>query len=371
MTPPPGAPGADWAADWAADLADWAAAGLRRLDPERAHELALRALEAGLGPRADPAEDAGLGVRLAGLDLPNPIGLAAGFDKDARAPAAWLRAGLGWVECGTVTPLAQAGNPRPRMFRLPEERAVINRLGFNNGGLDAFAARLAGRDRGAGLVGANLGANKESADRVGDYVRGLERVWPLADHVTVNISSPNTPGLRALQAAGALDELGGRLAQARAALRAGAGRAGPPLLLKVAPDLDPAEIEAIVGRAHAHGFDGLVVSNTTVERPAGLRGAAAGEAGGLSGPPLFARSTAVLAQVAAAARGTGLALVGAGGVSSGADVLAKLRAGAGAVQLYTALAYQGPGLVRRLKRDLKLRLQAEGFASVAEAVGAG
>ena len=355
-----------------AALADLAGAGLRRLEPERAHELGLRALEAGLGPSAPAGASDGLAVRLAGLDLPNPIGLAAGFDKDARVPAALLRAGFGWVECGTVTPLPQAGNPAPRLFRLTEERAVINRLGFNNGGLEAFCGRMARRDRAAGIVGANLGANKDSVDRMADYVAGLVRVWPLADHVTVNVSSPNTPGLRALQGAGALDELGGRLAEARAALRLGAGgAAGPPLFLKIAPDLDAGEIVMIVERARAHGFDGLVVSNTTVSRPDGLRGAAAGEAGGLSGAPLFARSTAVLREAAGAARGTGLVLVAAGGVASGADVLAKLRAGASAVQLYTALAYAGPGVVPRMLRDLRQRLQAEGFGSVAEAAGAG
>ncbi len=349
-------------------MSDLAAALLRRLEPEAAHEAALRALEAGLGPRArNGDDDPALAVRLAGLDLPNPIGLAAGFDKDARVHRPMLRAGFGWVECGTVTPLAQNGNPRPRVFRLPDERAVINRLGFNNGGLDAFAGRLERRSRAAGVVGANLGANKDSADRVGDYLVGLRRVWPLADHVTVNVSSPNTPGLRALQGAQALDELGGRLAEARAELRrAAGGRAGPPLFLKVAPDLDEAEVAAIVERAARHGFDGLIVSNTTVSRPEGLRGAAAGEAGGLSGPPLFARSTAVLRLAAQAARGTGLALVAAGGIASGADAYGKLRAGARAVQLYTALVYAGPGLVGRLKRDLVQRMRADGFGSVAE-----
>ena len=353
-------------------LSSLATAGLRRLEPEQAHGLALAALQAGLGPRAMPEPDDLLRTRIIGLDLPSPIGLAAGFDKDARVPAAMLRAGFGWVECGTVTPLAQAGNPRPRLFRLPEHRAVINRLGFNNGGLEAFADRLARRDRAQGVVGANIGANKDSADRIGDYVTGLNRVWPLADHVTVNVSSPNTAGLRALQSAQALDELGARLATARAVLRAGAGGAsGPPLLLKIAPDLDALEIEALVQRASRHGFDGLIVSNTTVSRPSDLTGPAAGEAGGLSGAPLFALSTRVLAEVAAAARGTGLTLVAAGGVGSGADVLAKLRAGASAVQLYTALVYAGPGLVPRLARELRQRLQADGFRTVAEAVGAG
>ncbi|MBE7218386.1 MAG: dihydroorotate dehydrogenase (quinone), partial [Caulobacteraceae bacterium] len=225
-----------------AALANLAVAGLRRLDPERAHDLALAGLEAGLGPRSAPEPDDLLRTRIVGLDLPHPIGLAAGFDKDARAPAAMLRAGFAWVECGTVTPVPQAGNPRPRLFRLARDRAVINRLGFNNGGLAPFAERLSRRDRAAGPVGANIGANKDSADRIGDYVTGLHRVWPLADHVTVNISSPNTAGLRALQSAQALDELGGRLAEARAALRGSTAAGGPPLLLKIAPDLDADEI---------------------------------------------------------------------------------------------------------------------------------
>ncbi len=343
-----------------------AAVLLRRLEPETAHELTLRALELGLAPRA-PADDPILRTTVAGLALPNPVGLAAGFDKDARVTAGVLRAGFGWAEAGTVTPLPQAGNPRPRLFRLPEDGAVINRLGFNNGGLEAYAARLARRDRSRGVVVANIGANKDAADRIGDYVTGLERLWGLADGFTVNVSSPNTPGLRALQSAAALDELGERLVAARTRLR-GAER-GPPVFLKVAPDLDGAEVEAIADRAAAHGFDGLIVSNTTVERPASLRGAAAGEAGGLSGAPLFARSTAVLGQFRQALAGRPVALVAAGGVGSGADALAKLRAGASAVQLYTALVYGGPGLVGAIKRDLAARLRAEGFRSTAEAVG--
>ena len=351
-----------------------AAAALRRLPPEMAHELTLRALELGLGPRAGE-DDPALATEAAGLRLPNPLGLAAGFDKDARVSAPLLRAGFGWVEAGTVTPHPQAGNPRPRLFRLPEDRAVINRMGFNNGGLDAYAARLARRDRRAGVVVANIGANKDSADRIGDYVLGLESLWGLADGFTVNVSSPNTPGLRALQSAEALDELGGRLAEARA--RLGGGGRGAPLFLKVAPDLDEAEVEAVADRAAAHGFDGLVVSNTTVARPDDLRGAARGEAGGLSGAPLFARSTAVLRLFAEAlaerrtSTGARLVLVAAGGVASGADALAKLRAGACAVQLYTALVYGGPALAATIKADLLARLRAEGFRSVAEAVGAG
>ena len=344
-----------------------AARALRLLPPEAAHEATLRALELGLGPRAG-ADDPRLATTVAGLALPNPIGLAAGFDKDARATAGVLRAGFGWTEAGTVTPLPQAGNPRPRLFRLEADRAVINRMGFNNGGLEAYAARLARRDPGAGVVVANIGANKDSPDRIGDYVTGLRRLWGLADGFTVNVSSPNTPGLRALQSAAALDELGGRLSEARAGLRAGA--AGPPLFLKVAPDLDAGEVEVVADRAVAHGFDGLVVSNTTVARPASLRSPARGEAGGLSGAPLSAPSTTVLRLFAQALAGRPVALVAAGGVASGADVLAKLRAGAAAVQVYTALVYGGPGLVAGIKRDLLLRLAAEGFGGVREAVGA-
>ena len=353
-------------------LAAAGAAVLRRLPPETAHALTLRALELGLGPGAE-ADDPALATTVAGLRLPNPVGLAAGFDKDARVTGPLLRAGFGWVEAGTVTPLPQAGAPRPRLFRLRQDRAVINRLGFNNGGLDAYAARLVRRDRTAGVVVANIGANKDSADRIGDYVAGLERLWGLADGFTVNVSSPNTPGLRALQSAQALDELGGRLGAARARL-CGGGR-GPPVFLKVAPDLDEAEVEAIADRAAAHGFDALVVSNTTVSRPETLRGKARGEAGGLSGAPLFARSTAVLRLFtqALAARptpaGARVGLIAAGGVASGADALAKLRAGASAVQVYTALVYGGPALTAGIKRDLLARLRAEGFRSVREAVG--
>ncbi len=363
------------------------AGALRRLEPERAHEATLRALELGLAPRG-AADDPVLATELCGLHLANPVGLAAGFDKDARVFPAMFHLGFGLVECGTVTPRPQAGNPRPRLFRLPQERAVINRMGFNNAGLDAFAARVtpwdraagapltlppraARRDRAAGALVANIGANKDSADRVGDYVTGLERLWPLADGLTVNVSSPNTPGLRALQSGAALDELGERLAAARARLRREAGGDGPPLFLKVAPDLDEGEIEAIAGRAARHGFDALVVSNTTSARPPGLAGRHAGETGGLSGAPLAGRAAAVLRLFAAALADGPVRLVAAGGIASGADALARIRAGASAVQLYTALVYAGPGLVAEIKRDLAARLRAEGFGSVREAVGAG
>jgi dihydroorotate dehydrogenase len=338
-----------------------ATALLRGVDPERAHEAAIAGLQAGLGPVQRRPDPPSLRTRLCGLDLANPIGLAAGFDKDARAPMALLRAGFGFVECGTVTPLPQPGNPRPRLFRLKEDRAVINRFGFNSQGLEPFAARLAALPaQRPGPVFANLGANKESADRIGDYVVGLQQLWGLADGFTVNVSSPNTPGLRALQTRAALDELGGRVAEARAVLRrAGETRGDPPVFLKVAPDLQDAEVEAIVGSAGANGFDGLVVSNTTIERPAALRSPHAGETGGLSGRPLFEKSTRLLGLFSQAAQGTGLTLIGVGGVASGADALAKLRAGAAAVQLYTALAYEGPGLVQRIKREMLDLLRAE------------
>jgi dihydroorotate dehydrogenase len=333
------------------------AAALRRLEPETAHGLTLRALRAGLAGRA-PADDPILAAPLAGLSLPNPIGLAAGFDKNAEAVGPLLRAGFGFVEAGTVTPRPQSGNPRPRLFRLPEDGAVINRLGFNNAGLEAFAANFAARP--SGVAGANLGANKDSGDRAADYVTGLRRLAGAPDYFTVNISSPNTPGLRALQGRGALDDLLGRLREARSG--------STPLFLKIAPDLDETELRDIVESASGHGLDGLIISNTTVERPPELRGSARAETGGLSGAPLFARATAVLRR--AAEMRSGLTLIGAGGVGSGADAYAKIRAGASAVQLYTALVYGGPGLVGRIKRELADRLRADGFTSVGEAVGA-
>jgi len=344
------------------NLYDLAARALTALEPEDAHRMAICALKAGLGPLGGQ-DDPILATTLAGIALPNAVGLAAGFDKNAEVFGPMLRAGFGFVECGTVTPLPQAGNPRPRMFRLREDRAVINRLGFNNQGLEAFAARL---DRGrAGVVGANIGANKDAADRIGDYVTGLTRLWGKADYFTINISSPNTPGLRLLQTRAALDELLGRLAEVRDARPAGTR---VPMFLKIAPDLEAGEPEAIVERCLAHGLDGVVVSNTTISRPP-LASPARDEAGGLSGAPLFELATRVLREVHAASAGR-LALVGVGGVASGADAYAKIRAGAQAVQLYSALAYAGPSLVTRIKRELAARLRADGFASVAEASGA-
>jgi dihydroorotate dehydrogenase len=344
-----------------------AARALRTLEPENAHRLAILGLKAGLGPRGG-GDDPVLATTIGGLAIPNPVGLAPGFDKDAEVFSPMLRAGFGFVECGTVTPLPQAGNPRPRLFRLTEDRAVINRMGFNNHGLEAFAGRMARRGTGlagAGVVGANIGANKDSEDRVGDYVTGLRRLWGQASYFTINISSPNTPGLRALQTRGALEELLGRLAEARDGLPT---EGAAPMFLKVAPDLEDAEVETIVEICLAHALAGIIVSNTTISRPA-LRSKSRDEAGGLSGAPLTELSTRMLAQFAAAAAGR-LELIGAGGVGSGADAYAKIRAGARAVQLYSALVYEGPGLVTRIKRELAARLRADGFRSVQAAVGA-
>jgi dihydroorotate dehydrogenase len=344
------------------DLHGLATRALRGLDPEDAHTLAIAALKLGLGPRA-PADDPILATELAGLRLPNPVGLAPGFDKDAEVFGPMLRAGFGFAECGTVTPLPQAGNPRPRLFRLGEDRAVINRMGFNNQGLEPFAARLA--HRGRGVVGANIGANKDSEDRLADYTNALRRLWGLASYVTINISSPNTPGLRALQTRAALEDLLERIVATADSLPAGEA---VPLFLKVAPDLEDAEIEAIADTVAASGLDGVIVSNTTISRPP-LTSDRRDEAGGLSGAPLFALSTQVLRRFRAAAAGRFL-LIGAGGIASGGDAYAKLRAGASAVQLYSALAFEGPGLVVRIKRDLAARLRADGFRSVRDAVGA-
>jgi dihydroorotate dehydrogenase len=344
------------------DLHGLATRALRMLDPEDAHGWAIRGLKMGLGPVGGP-DDPILAGSLGGLALPNVVGLAPGFDKDAEVFAPMLRAGFGFVECGTVTPKPQAGNPRPRLFRLAEDRAVINRMGFNNQGLEAFAARLA--RRGPGVVGANIGANKDSEDRIGDYVTGLRRLWGLASYFTINIASPNTPGLRALQTKAALEELLGRLAEVRDGLPA---VERVPMFLKVAPDLEAGEVETIVETSFAHGLAGIMVSNTTVSRPP-LKSRFREEAGGLSGAPLTALSTQVLREFAQAATGR-LALVGVGGIGSGADAYEKIRAGASAVQLYSALVFEGPGLVRRIKRDLAARLRTDGFATISEAIGA-
>ncbi len=345
-------------------LHDLAALAMRALDPEDAHGLTIKALTSGLGPRAPRSDDAVLATSVGGLVLPSAVGLAAGFDKNAEVPDAMLRAGFGFVECGTVTPLEQAGNPKPRLFRLTPDRAVINRLGFNNEGLDAFARRLSSRGR-RGVVGANIGANKDSTDRAGDYVTGLQRLWGHCDYFTLNISSPNTPGLRALQAKEALDELLGRIAEAREVLK---GEADYPLFLKVAPDVADVEIEPIIASVVEHGINALIVGNTTVSRPSDLRSPWKEEAGGLSGRPLMSLSTQVLSRFYQAAAGR-VPLIGVGGIASGADAFAKVRAGAEAVQLYSALVFEGAGLIPRLKADLAARLKAEGFKSISDAVG--
>lgn len=342
-------------------LTDIGATLLRTLDPETAHQLAIKALKFTPLP-APRADDPVLRTRLAGLDLPNPVGLAAGLDKNGEALHGLARLGFGFVECGSVTPLAQPGNPKPRLFRLSEDRAIINRMGFNNAGLEAFAGQLADRPRTA-VIGANLGANKDTVDKAADYVTGLVRLKGLADYVTVNVSSPNTPGLRALQGRAALDDLLGRLAAAR-------GDDPTPVFLKIAPDLTAAEIGMIVEASLDHGLDALIVSNTTLDRPDSLRSPDRGEAGGLSGAPLRTRALDAL-RAAAEASGGKLPLIAVGGIESGAEAWARIRAGASAIQIYSALIYEGPGLVARIKRELAERLRAEGFSTVSEAVGTG
>ena len=325
------------------------------LDPEAAHGLSIRALRAGLSGGRGPHAGARLRQTLFGLDFPNPIGLAAGYDKNAEAVDAALRLGFGFVECGTLTPRPQAGNPRPRLFRLTPDRAVINRMGFNNDGHEAAAARLGARAGRGGIVGVNIGANKDAVDRAGDYVAGYERLAALASYVTINISSPNTPGLRGLQNPAELAELLGRVTEARAA--SGVPR---PILLKIAPDLDDDAIHAIVGACVAFGIDGLIVSNSTIDRPASLTSPLRGEAGGLSGRPLLKPSTRALAVAWRAAEGR-LPLVGAGGVASAEDAYAKIAAGARLVQLYSAMVYEGPGLAARVARGLERLLEKEGL----------
>jgi dihydroorotate dehydrogenase len=340
-------------------LSDLGAAALRLLDPETAHGLAIRALQTLPLPAASP-DDPILRTRLVGLDLPNPVGLAAGLDKNGEALRGLSRLGFGFVECGSVTPVAQPGNPRPRLFRLAEDQAIINRMGFNNAGLEAFADRLKARPTDA-VVGANLGANKDTEDKAADYVTGLKRLKGVADYVTVNVSSPNTPGLRALQGRAALDDLLGRLAEAR-------GDDPTPVFLKIAPDLTPDEIALIVEASIDHRIDALIVSNTTLDRPDSLTARDRDQAGGLSGRPLQARARAALS-AATSASNRRLPLIAVGGIDSGREAYDRIRAGAAAVQLYSALIYGGPGLVGRIKRDLVQCLRDDGFTSVAEAVG--
>jgi len=342
-------------------LLDAGARMLRQLPPETSHRATIRLLSAGgaVLPAALP-DDPKLAVTALGLRFPNPIGLAAGFDKDGEVPDAMLKLGFGFVEIGTVTPRSQAGNPKPRLFRLPEDRAVINRMGFNNAGMEAMARRLAKRKRN-GILGINIGANKDSSDRIADYRAAFARLAPFADYVTINVSSPNTPGLRTLQGRDELERLLGAVNEERAKLPR-------PLLLKIAPDLDDAAIDDVADVALAAGLDGIIATNTTIERSPGLRSANAREAGGLSGAPLFQRSTEML-KALRARLGSRITLVGVGGIGSGTDAYAKIQAGASLVQLYTALAYEGPGLISRIKRELLQCREQDGFDDLDRAGG--
>jgi dihydroorotate dehydrogenase len=328
---------------------------LFRLDAERAHRLAVRFLASCSAARATPA-DPMLAQRLWSLDFPNPLGLAAGFDKNAECYSGALALGFGFVEIGSVTPRPQAGNPKPRLFRLAADRAVINRMGFNNDGMDAVAARLQGRDRTRGIVGVNLGKNKETADAAADYETGVARLGPLADYLVINVSSPNTPGLRALQGREPLAGLIARTREARDALPT-----RPPLLLKIAPDLTADDERDIAAVALESGLDGLIVSNTTIARPPLQSAALGNETGGLSGAPLMAPSTALLGRMYRLTQGR-LTLIGVGGVASAADAYAKIRAGASLVQVYSAMVYEGPCLARRILAGLPALLRADGFA---------
>ncbi|MBV8779531.1 MAG: quinone-dependent dihydroorotate dehydrogenase, partial [Alphaproteobacteria bacterium] len=344
---------------------------LRALPAEAAHRLTVNALAAGLGsvaaPRPEP-DPPSLGQTLWGRHFPNPVGVAAGFDKDAEVPDALLRLGCGFAETGTVTPRPQKGNAKPRLFRLYQDDAVINRLGFNSRGLETTLARLRARPR-VGIVGVNLGKNRDSADAAADYVDGVRRAGALADYFVINVSSPNTSGLRDLQRRDILADLLRRLVEAR-----DEAAAGTPLLVKIAPDLDQAERADIAGvvveqNRGPSGIDGIVVANTTVARPAGLRSRSAGEAGGLSGKPLFAPSTVLLGEIYRLTGGA-VPLVGVGGIASAEDAYAKIRAGASLVQLYTALVFQGPGLIGLIRRGLAELLRRDGFATIGAAVGA-
>jgi dihydroorotate dehydrogenase len=339
---------------------------LRSLDAETAHGLTIKALKA-LPPAAPAPDDPRLVVQALGLAFPNPLGIAAGFDKNAEVPDAMLGLGFGFAEVGTLTPRAQAGNPRPRMFRLPEDMGVINRLGFNNEGHEAGLARLMARGNRGGIVGVNIGANKDSEDRAADYVAGVRRFAAVASYFTVNVSSPNTPGLRDLQHEAALDDLLARVLSARD--EAAAGSARRPVLLKIAPDLALSDLDAAVAVALRRGVDGLIVSNTTITRPAGLRETAtAGEQGGLSGHPLFALSTRMLAETYRRVEGR-VPLVGVGGIQSGATALAKVEAGATLLQVYSALVFKGPALVEEIKTALSRRLEAERLPGLGSLVG--
>jgi len=333
---------------------------LSRLDAEAAHGLAIRALKTGLLPGDGRADAASLATTIWGRSLPNPIGLAAGFDKNAEVADAMLAQGFGLVEIGSVTPRPQEGNPRPRLFRLPQDRGVINRMGFPGQGLDAARSRLAARPR-RGFVGVNVGANKDSVDRAADYVTGCVALAPYADYLVCNVSSPNTPGLRNLQGR---TELAGLLKRVQDAIAA----KPVPLVVKIAPDATDEDLDDIVFVCRDLRLDGIIIGNTTLSRPASLTSERRGETGGLSGAPLTALSTEVLRKTALRVERQ-FPLIGCGGVGSGADAYAKIRAGATLVQLYSAMVYEGPPLIRRIKDELAALLARDGFASVAEAVG--
>lgn len=332
--------------------------------PERAHSLAILALKYGLLPAGDKKVSATLSQNLWNLHFPNPVGLAAGFDKNAEVYKGMLNQGFGFVETGTVTPLAQPGNEKPRIFRLKQDHAVINRLGFNNQGLEYYKNKLLQRDNEMGIVGANIGANKLSDDPINDYVIGLEKLLGLADYFTINISSPNTPGLRALQGRDALDELLSKLKLVRQQANF---EVDPPLFLKIAPDLDQDECQDVAEIVMKHKMDGLIISNTTLSRQ-GLKSSFKNESGGLSGKPLFELSTRILSDMYILTKGQ-IPLIGVGGVSSGHEAYAKIRAGASLVQLYSALVFHGPGLVRDINDELEILLKADGFTNVSEAIG--
>lgn len=332
------------------------------LDSETGHRLAIRGLAA--MPRRAPAAPGPLAIEVAGLTFPNPVGVAAGFDKDAEVPDALLGLGFGFTEVGSITPLPQAGNPRPRLFRLVEDEAVINRMGFNNGGAEAALARLAARSGRPGIVGVNIGANKDSDDRIADYAVMARMMAPVASYLCVNISSPNTPGLRALQDESALT---GLLDAVIAARDEAVPQGAPPVFLKVAPDLEPADIDAIARIALDKQLGALVVSNTTISRPA-LRSTHAGETGGLSGAPLRTLATQRLRDFRKATGGA-IPLVGVGGIATAEHAWERIRAGASLVQLYSAMVYEGPGLGARIVRGLEALMRRDGFASIAEAVG--
>jgi len=338
---------------------------LRMLDPEQAHALALHALKRAPLPRPAP-DDAKLAVAAFGMRFPNPVGLAAGFDKNAEVIDALFRLGFGFVEAGGVTPQPQPGNPRPRLFRLDADQAVINRLGLNSEGVEAVAARLAERRDAAGIVGINIGANKDTVDRAADYVACIAALSPHVGFLTVNVSSPNTPGLRNLQQAAALDDLLARVIDARE--RAAEGAARRPLLLKIAPDLTLGDLDDVVGVARRHRIDGMIVGNTTVSRPKLRETAKATEQGGLSGRPLFALSTRMLAETYVRVEGA-FPLVGAGGIDSGAAAFAKIKAGADLLQLYSGLIFRGIGLVGSIKRELLDFLRVGRMEQLADAVG--